>query len=45
MNVEIIRVENEDILTLSGGTSAGKGKTMSWDDLGFKDPGTGNNLG
>ena len=35
MNVEIILIENEDILTLSLGdnTGVGEGKKMGWDDL------------
>lgn len=41
MNVEIIRLENEDILTLSIGAgadenNAGQGMSMGFDDLVFR---------
>lgn len=43
IKAEIIRVQSEDVLTLSINGDTTK-KTASWDSLGFVDPATGNKV-
>lgn len=44
MKAEIIRVQSEDVLTLSVGNGDITKKSASWDSLGFVDPATGNKV-